>query len=84
LLRTGWYNISREAYFELPRISKELPRCNKIKQEIAELYVAYAIGGVNSKGIAPLKLGYDACAVPIFISVVPAHVKSPSSTIRCI
>ena len=48
------------------------------------LHVAYAIGGVNGKGIAPLKLGCDACAVPIFISVVPAHVKSPLSTTRCI
>ena len=43
LLRTGWYNISREADLELPRISKEIPRRYKIKQRISELYRQWSI-----------------------------------------
>lgn len=43
MLRTGWYNISREADLELPRISKEIPRRYKIKQRIAELYRQWSI-----------------------------------------
>ena len=50
----------------------------------ADSSIIYAIGGVNSEGIAPLKLGYDACAVAIFISEVPVHVKSQSSVSEAI